>query len=121
MACNLNRPTTIPGYIEPEQPKASHGNNRNMSSVNRSSYGIYKTFDENAKGKKKGEFKTTELVNKYGNNNFEEDNEIDNCPVCSDPHIYVCPCVYNDKKCKNEHIWYIKRDGKVVVGNPHKK
>ena len=121
MSCNINRPDSIPGYIEPEKPKPSQVNTgAKKQTMNSSSYGIYKIFDDKAKGKKKEVFKTTDLVDKYKNDNYEKDEENETCPVCSENSIYTCYCVYNDKKCSNDHIWYIQRDGKIKVGNPHK-
>jgi hypothetical protein len=121
MTSNLNRPETIPGYIEPEEPKPLQINTgSSKQTINRSGYGIYKTFDDKAKGKKKEEFKTTELVDKYGNNNYEKDEETEMCPICSEIAVYTCYCVYNDKKCSNDHVWYLERNGKIKVGNPHK-
>ena len=113
---HTNRPETIPGYEEPENIKPYAGNNGKLT-TNTSTNGIYKTFDESAKGKKKNEFKSTVLETPYIKNNEVKD-EDDICPVCSEESVYKSYTVFNDRRCKNDHCWYIKRDGKIVVGKP---
>jgi hypothetical protein len=110
----ITRPESIKGYEFTENAKPCP--TRNANNVSRG--GIYKTFNENAKGKKKDEFKPTILEANYGKNIVEK-NDDDKCPVCSDYSVYTCYCVYNDKKCKEGHVWYIQRDGSIKVGNPH--
>ena len=114
---HINRPDSIPGYEEPENAKPFTGGGKIITNINTSLNGIYKTFDENAKGKKKNEFKSVVLENSYMTNNIQED-ENDICPVCSKPPVYKSYTVYNDRKCEDDHCWYIKRDGEIVIGKP---
>ncbi len=84
---------------------------------------MYKTFTEGQKAKKIEKFGTVSAGNKYASSNSlndEDDNDL--CPVCNTKYVNICNCVYNDKTCKNGHIWYTSRgDDKPRIGNPHKK
>lgn len=95
------RPDNILGY--------EHPNNTNFSNNS----GIYKTFSEKRK-KKSGK---TVLNKKY--TTFTE-NEQNLCPLCNEQTVHICNCIYNDKHCKNGHIWYTDREGNIKNGNPHK-
>jgi len=102
------RETSIPGYVHPDS-----------ANLNRS--GQYKTFTE---GKKTKSFGITSAGKQYAKyvdiQENKQENDL-NCPKCSLPSLEVCPCAYSDKKCQEGHIWYTSRDGKVRLGNPHKK
>jgi hypothetical protein len=107
------RPETIPGYIHPDSESYSKNN-------------IYKTFTEGQPAKKKETFGKVSVGKQYASVNAlahtltHNQNEI--CPICSETYISVCNCVYNDKTCKNGHVWYTSRgDDKPRIGNPHKK
>lgn len=99
------REMPIEGYVHPE-----------TTNVNRDSQ--YKTFTE---GKNTKKFGTTTVGKQYAK--IDENNEESDliCPKCSLPALQTCPCAYSDKTCNSGHIWYTSRDGKVKVGNPHKK
>lgn len=101
------RETPIPGYCHPETTNVDRDNK-------------YKTFTE---GKKTKKFGTTSVGNQYAKySDIDENKEDDlNCPKCKEPSLETCPCAYNDKKCGKGHIWYTSRDGKIRLGNPHKK
>jgi hypothetical protein len=103
MDLNTARQLPIVGYEHPESTNL----NRNKQ---------YKTFTEGEKT-----FGTTFSGKHYASYNTEENDISDSCPVCSVSSFVTCPCAYNDKKCENNHIWYTTRDGKIQVGNPHKK
>ena len=99
----------IPGYVHPEVNSKSSRN------------GIYKTFSDGEKKKKDmKKFKNAEVGDRYSTYKIEV-NEDDNCPVCEEKYIYSCPCAYSDKKCSKGHIWYLDREGRKKVGNPHKR
>ena len=95
------RPETIPGYNPPTNFSYSRKN-------------IYKTFTE---GRKTQEFGNTMSFNKYAVNETNDDTV---CPLCSEPPKTICDCVYNDKYCVNNHVWYTDRKGNVVKNkSPH--
>lgn len=105
------RPDIIPGYDHPGSMVYSKDRR-------------YKTFTEGKKPKKIEKFGTVSTGNNYLSiNNLEDPNdENETCPVCAGKSLAVCPCVYNDRKCLQGHIWYVNRnDGKIKLGNPHKK
>ena len=31
----------------------------------------------------------------------------------------MCNCNYKEKKCVNNHVWYIDKYNKIRIGNPH--
>jgi hypothetical protein len=44
----------------------------------------------------------------------------DVCPACGEVALYRCECKqFGDQMCKNRHIWYVTREGKVVFADPH--
>ena len=105
------RPDNIPGYVHP-----------NSNAYSRNS--MYKTFTEGQKPKKNEKFGVTSVGREYATSkNLETEKPSDEkCPMCNDNPIKICPCVYNDRICSQGHIWYINRnDGKIKIGNPHKK
>ena len=68
--------------------------------------------------KKKDEnFSTIQTVKNYSTS---LEVSVEKCPICQEDAIYICPCANSDKKCNNNHVWYINREGKTVEGNPHK-
>ena len=97
------RPETIPGYEHPEIIKYSRD-------------GIYKTFTEGQKARKKEKFGKTTVGKQYATYGDLDD---DTCPECDMEPVSTCPCGYSDKRCGNGHFWYTDRDGKVIYGNPH--
>jgi hypothetical protein len=97
------RPENIPGYQHPTS-----------SSYSRQS--MYKTFTEGEKQKKAEKFGITSVGKQYAAYG-ELEEEL--CPSCDNPPVKTCPCAYNDKSCKNGHIWYTNRDGNTKQGNPH--
>jgi len=78
---------------------------------------IYKTFTPGLKAKKNEKFGKTTTETKYGQYDFEEEK----CPECNVSPTKLCFCGYSDKTCENGHTWYYDREGKIRVGNPHKK
>jgi len=105
---NDSRPKNIPGYEEPVNITYSK-NTR------------YKIFSEGKQIEKNEEFKSHE-INKnyisYGTLLPEENKDII-CPVCNEKARQICNCHWADKKCNNNHCWYIDRDGEIKVGKPH--
>ena len=98
------RPEVINGYTHPTN-----------ASYSKSS--IYKTFNEHAT-KKKHMFGTVSGDPYASSSDFSTSNE-DMCPVCNQVAVSNCFCVYSDKKCANNHVWYTNRTGKIITGNPH--
>lgn len=97
------RPNSIPGYVHPTTMKYSRD-------------GVYKTFTEGKKAKKKENFGKTTVGKAYASyGDYEEEK----CPVCKEPPATTCPCGHSDKKCASGHSWYTDRAGKVTVGDPH--
>lgn len=104
MNLDTSRKRPIPGYEHPES-----------TNVNRNSQ--YKTFTEGKKAKKIENFGTTTIGNQYATLTTETEKNV--CPVCNEPAIITCNCVYGDNKCELGHSWYTDRDGKSIRGNPH--
>lgn len=102
---DLKRPSNIIGY--------EHPTNANYSSNS----GIYKTFTEGKKIKRKEKFGKTTVIAQYTTYDTRLDKNL--CPICNIPSINTCSCVYNDKKCSNAHMWYTDRNGNTKSGNPH--
>jgi hypothetical protein len=95
------------GYVHPE----------NSTADKRSKY---KTFTENSglgKAKSINDFNSTTLGKIY--TKFDNIQISDNCPKCDEVIIKTCQCAFSDKSCKNGHIFYTERDGKIKFGNPH--
>lgn len=104
----------IKGYVHPT----------NVNNCNRDAR--YKTFDDgnNKKIKKMNKVKGVNsgpAYVAYG----EPPNDLPEflCPTCPEksPAVVTCPCVNNDMRCVQGHVWYIDRSGNVRVGDPHKK
>lgn len=106
MSKNLNRPEFIDGY---EHPKDQYRYSSNQAK--------YKTFTEGKRKKKDENFSTIQTVKNYSTS---LEVSVEKCPICQEDAIYICPCANSDKKCNNNHVWYINREGKTVEGNPHK-
>ena len=47
--------------------------------------------------------------------------KIFNCPECYEKAVKTCNCVNSDKTCVNGHVWYMNREGAIVLGDPHAK
>lgn len=81
-------------------------------------YKIFNTESKNedyTKSKRWSQYATfTEKENKkllYKNANI--------CPTCGGDALYACDCKYKDKQCSNGHVWFINKDKKIVMGDPH--
>ncbi len=95
------------GYVHPEKSVSDKRS-------------IYKTFTENSglgKAKNINEFNSTNLSKIY--TKFDNVEMNDNCPKCNDIVVRSCNCAFSDKYCKNGHVFYTERDGKIKFGNPH--
>jgi hypothetical protein len=101
MNIDQGRKQKIPGYTHPD-------------SINPSRDIQYKTFSE---GKKKHMVGVTSGETKYAKSGLENPDET--CPVCNKIPTSVCHCLYNDKRCSDNHVWYTDRSGKSVSGDPH--
>jgi len=102
----IKRPDIIPGYVHPQKLIYTEGK------------GIYKTFTEGLKAKKKEKFGSTSVGKKYA---YYETKNDQLCPVCDSPPIMTCNCGHSDKRCVNSHSWYTDRRGNIKEGNPHEK
>lgn len=47
------------------------------------------------------------------------DNSLDVCPVCDTKAMYMCDCEMDDRMCKNGHVWYCDKNGKIIQKDPH--
>lgn len=103
MSLENKRTEEIDGYEHPDDTSCYNN------------YSFYKTFDENKK--KKSFCSSKKEGNKYLNIISEYEEEV--CPICKEKSIKNCNCVYGDNICKNNHIWYVSRDGTTKIGNPH--
>ena len=43
----------------------------------------------------------------------------DICPTCEEKASYSCPCPVGEMMCKKGHMWYVQKNGTVVLGDPH--
>ena len=107
---NTREKLVINGYVHP----TSTNYNRDKR---------YKTFDDTDKKKKASmdRFHGTNAGSQYSTYTSTQDEAIDNCPVCEELPVRTCPCAYSDKSCANNHTWHTDRDGKNIIGDPHKK
>lgn len=51
--------------------------------------------------------------------NTEEVHNTDICPMCDSKASYSCGCPHKEFLCKNGHMWYTIKGGKIVIGDPH--
>jgi hypothetical protein len=51
-------------------------------------------------------------------NNYKPSN-VDECPVCQKPVLYICDCELKDHMCANNHVWYMSKTGKIITRDPH--
>ena len=102
---NIRRPTNIPGYVHPTKTNYNNGVQ-------------YKTFTEGQKTRKFGTIDLNKSTYSSYNTVYGENSEDNICPICTLPAFSTSDCVYNVRKCQNNHFWYINRDGKIKTGNP---
>jgi hypothetical protein len=90
------------GYVHPEN------DNRNVAT--------YSNYNEIGDPYTLGTYDT---YSKY--NEIETvSNNLDTCPQCNNKVLFICECdEYKDRMCKNKHMWYIDKKGKIVMGDPH--
>jgi len=101
--------------IESARKNLNIENYEHPSNLNTNKDSKYKVFNGEKK-KNMDKYKSRTTGKNYGSSLSQIE---DKCPVCKEESIYICPCGYSDKKCKNNHIWYIDREGLSKVGNPH--
>lgn len=41
------------------------------------------------------------------------------CPTCESPATYVCGCEKGEVMCNNRHTWWFRKNGSLVLGDPH--
>lgn len=93
------------GYVHPESTNSNSGDGYKMynkegeSTYVSQDYNRYATFDT----KQSGDVQKTDI-----------------CPSCETKALYSCDCEFGDMMCTNGHMWYVQKDGKVIVGDPHK-
>jgi len=92
------------GYVQPEN--------------NSGGGGTYKVYDEKAKdayvsSQNHGSYAT------FGNEVDTEVQKTDSCPACDEKAVYSCHCEIGELMCANNHMWYVKKNGEVVLGDPH--
>lgn len=90
------------GYSHPDEVNSYHPQDTNYMSY--SDGGNYKPQSTEAYAKFNSEQKT---ISKSP------------CPVCSKPALYSCSCELQDMLCGGGHTWYITKDGKIVIADPH--
>ena len=59
-----------------------------------------------------------DIYAKYDENSAEKP-QMRICPTCELPAMYVCNCEKAEVMCKNRHAWWFKKDGTLVLGDPH--
>ena len=85
MSQNLKRPEFISGYEHPTEDQYRSSSNQT----------IYKTFTEDKRQKKDEKFGNTQTVTKYS---ISQEIPVEQCPICQEDAIYICPCANSDKK-----------------------
>ena len=103
------RPEFISGYDPPASPKKS------------GRYSVYKTFTPDLPKKKNEKFNNTVVGGLYQYSSNGVTTEKEQCILCESEIVYECPCAFSCKRCVNNHISYMTRDGKRTVGDPHSK
>ena len=99
----------IPGYQHPDS----------VNSINSKKSSIYTTYTfEEGKKVKSNKTTTDKCYKKVQDFAIEEEEKF---PECNQPPVHFCKCYYSDKACANGHKWYYERDGKVKIGDCHKK
>ena len=81
---------------------------------------VYKAYNENKDGdvyvsQDQGVYATFNADKKT----HQEVQKTDICPVCDQKAMYACNCPIGEMMCKNNHMWYVEKTGKVVLGDPH--
>jgi predicted RNA-binding Zn-ribbon protein involved in translation (DUF1610 family) len=90
------------GYAHPQEAKPISNNNP-YSSFSNNEYlhdigtSPYSTFD-----------------------NLDTQSNTRECPSCGTEALYRCNCDLHEMECKNGHIWYFDKSGKLEKSDPHK-
>lgn len=87
------------------------------SNTNSSADKKYKTF--NSEEKTKNVYNSSAASSDYAKFTEKEETLSLGCPICGEDALYACNCEFRDKACKNNHVWYINKDGKITEGDPH--
>lgn len=110
--------------IEKARKQLNISGYQHPTDINSSNNTIYKTFDSEAKdyggSVNKSTYATfTEKTDRYGDEKQTYTPTDPNiCPKCNTTALYACPCKYEDKSCKNGHVWYFDNN-KIALGDPH--
>jgi len=92
------------GYVHPSNNNPSVDNN-------------YKSF--NSEEKTKDVYNTSKAPSIYATFTEREESLVLGCPICGEKALYACECEFEDKACKNKHVWYTNKEGKITEGDPH--
>jgi len=85
--------------------------------LNSASNNQYKTY--NSEEKTKSVYNSSKASSVYAKFTEKECELKLGCPICGEKALYACNCEFNDKACKNNHVWYTNKDGKITEGDPH--
>jgi hypothetical protein len=80
---------------------------------------LYKTFNTESKDYY-NKPKTWSSYSKFTDKESEKEINKNICPTCSYDALYVCNCKYKDCECSKGHIWFIDKNKKICIGDPHK-
>jgi len=101
--------------VTSEIQSADITNNSDISnSGNSGNYGTY--INKSAPQTNKSKWKKISTIN----DSNTCDNDFCICPICKLSAIKICNCINRDSICKNNHIWHIKNNTRVL-GSTHKQ
>ena len=102
------------GYVHPEKPQMGSDDRYHTIDV-KDEKAVYQTSDKyaNPYSNFSGEMKSSE-------NTAKTIQKTDICPECDTKALFRCECEeFGDQMCKNNHVWYVNKQGQIINGDPH--
>ena len=124
---DLDQKLSSKGYVHPEKPTLVQ-NHREPQ------YKVITVTDEKAQYRSSNSvptpYKNFSQEIPFGSNvksiprsRSEETREVrshSECGKCNEEAQFRCKCAeYGDMMCKNGHVWYVAKDGRIVYEDPH--
>lgn len=101
------------GYVHPTQSDNSR----------QPQYMSYSVTEEQKKKDQYGDYISQKSFDPYATFDSEEiKKEIQStniCPVCENKAMYSCSCSLQDMMCAYGHIWFVLKNGKISIRDPH--
>lgn len=104
---SLDAQLTSMGYVHPDTNNQTGGGYKTYSQTSDNVY-VSRSFDQYATFNTKTDAK-------------QQVQKTDVCPSCDNKAMYSCRCPVGEMMCKNNHMWYVEKNGKLVMGDPHEK